>query len=107
MTSRDELAEKYVQANSDWGLEPKVNGSAYEGECACFCGTIANIRKASYKELGDLKPDSSSPTERWFLGIRKGDNPDNNPISQITAQWTEEFMKANEIKIPVRKVSWG
>src|SRR5438045_3852273 len=47
-------------------VEGRVNGSAYEGECACLCGTIANARKCSYKELDGITPDSDSMAERFF-----------------------------------------
>jgi hypothetical protein len=79
----------------------KVNGSCYEGECACFVGTIANIRKESYLKLGiDLRPESDSATEKWFLAISEGDIPQSNIISKITAEWMREFMDKNQIKYP-------
>ena len=72
-------------------VEGKVNGSVYEGECCCFVGTIANALKCNYTNLPILKPDPNSPTERWFLGIKKGDAPETNQISKITLEWIEEF----------------
>ena len=72
-------------------IEGKVNGSVYEGECCCFVGTIANALKCNYTNLPILKPDPNSPTERWFLGIKKGDAPETNQISKITLEWIEEF----------------
>jgi hypothetical protein len=47
-----------------------------------------------------LRPDANRPAERWFLAIRKGDIPPNNPVSAITAEWAREFMDANTIKYP-------
>ena len=88
-------------------LSGRIDGSQYEGECACFCGTIAKIRNEQYDHMKiDLRPDSSSPTEKWYTNIRKGDTPDNNQFSKITAEWTKEFLEANEIKVPVMKVGW-
>mgnify|MGYP000926864267 CR=1 FL=1 len=82
-------------------MRGRIDGSVYEGECACLVGTIANVRHENYKELSiDLRPDSSRPAERWFLGINKGDIPQNNPISEITAEWTREFMDKEGIKYP-------
>jgi len=69
----------------------RVNGSAYEGECSCFMGTIANAKKCTYKQLVGLKPDSSSDTERWFFSIKKGDTPDNSLFVKQTIEWIEEF----------------
>ena len=71
----------------------KVDGSTYEGECACLVGTIANVRSVSFQDLGNgIKPNSSRPAERWFLGIKKGDTPKTNQISAITVGWVDEFV---------------
>ena len=76
----------------------KVDGSTYEGECACLVGTIANVRSASFHDLGNgIKPNSSRPAERWFLGIREGDTPDTNQISAITVGWIDEFVVLLEL----------
>lgn len=71
----------------------KINGSSYDGECACFVDTIANIKGCEYTELNGLVPDSSSPTERLFMSISKGDRPETNPVSKIVADWVETFIK--------------
>lgn len=98
-------AKAEVSGLYDALIRGKINGSSYKGECACFCGTIANIRKENYAEMKiDLRPDSNCPTERWFLAIRKGDTPENNQVSAVTADWLKEFMKANEIAIPQYKL---
>jgi hypothetical protein len=72
----------------------RVDGSTYEGECACLVGTIANVRgSVSYASLGNgITPDSSRPAERWFMGIREGDTPDTSQISAITVEWLDEFV---------------
>lgn len=71
----------------------KVDGSSYEGECCCLVGTIAKARNCRYDELGDsLKPDSSRPAERFFLGINKGDTPEDNQFSALALQWAEEWV---------------
>ena len=82
-----------------------VDGSQYEGECACLVGTIAKIRKENYRNLSiDLRPASSSLSERWFLGIKKGDIPQSNIISKITCEWIEEFCKDKGIELPTYKI---
>jgi uncharacterized protein YjbI with pentapeptide repeats len=69
-----------------------VDGSTYEGVCACLVGTIANARHANSRELGaGLKPDSSRPAERFFLAIRKGDTPETNGAAKIAVEWIDEF----------------
>jgi hypothetical protein len=100
-----ELAKGEVVGLYDHLIRGKINGSCYEGECACFVGTIANIRKEDYQHLTNgLRPESSSPTEKWFLGIRKGDTPQSNQIAGITKEWIEEFAKANGISLPNYKL---
>ena len=86
-------------------IRGKIDGSVYEGECACLVGTIANIRKEEYRSLGiDLRPESNRPAERWFLGIRKGDTPESNPVAALTAQWIREFMEKEGISFPQYKL---
>ena len=89
----------------DFLQKGKINGTAYEGECACFVGTISNLRKENYKNLScDLKADADSLTERWFLGISENDTPANNQISKITCHWIEEICKENNILLPRYKI---
>jgi hypothetical protein len=95
------LVKNEVVGLYDFLMRGKVDGTAYEGECACFVGSIANIRKEYYLNLScDLKPDSDSPTEKWFLAILKGDTPENNQVARITKGWLEEFMTKESLVIP-------
>ena len=88
-------------------IDGKVDGSTYTGECACFIGTIANGAGCEYTELKTkVEIDSNSPTEKFFLGIKKGDTPENNPLSALAKEWVEKFMKDKGIKIPVRRIVW-
>ncbi len=90
-------------------LDGLIEGSSYSGECSCFVGTVAKIKGVApeeLKELIGLEKDSDSLTERWFLGIRKGDTPENNHVSKITQNWIEEFSKENRIILPKRTVNW-
>jgi|SRR6185312_4814927 len=103
--ARLNLAKTEVDGLYDYLKRGKINGSCYEGECACFCGTIANLRKEDYTALTcGLKPDSNSLTERWFLAIQPGCTPDWHPIAQVTAEWIEEFSKENQLVLPFYKL---
>ncbi len=73
----------------------KIDGSTYEGECACLVGTIAKVRKVSYTDMETLKPDSSRLAERWFTAIKKGDTPKTNPVAALVETWTEEWVRSN------------
>ncbi len=72
-------------------IEGKVNGSTYEGECACLCGTLEKSSDEKIRTtIYDLR-DSDRPIERFFLGIQTGDTPETNQISKIVFEWIEEF----------------
>jgi hypothetical protein len=76
--------------------EGRVNGSAYQGECACLLGTIANVRGCKFDDLGPgLRPDSERPAEKWFLAIRTGDRPETSQVSAIVADWIVEWQAAH------------
>jgi hypothetical protein len=69
--------------------EGRVDGSTYEGSCACLVGTIANVRGIDYREIS---PDSSRPAERFFMAINRGDTPETNKASKIALEWAEEWL---------------
>jgi uncharacterized protein YjbI with pentapeptide repeats len=77
----------------------KINGSVYEGECACLVGTIANIKQCSHRELPGIIPDSSRPAERWFLSFKEGATPEKSSKMKITVEWVEEWLAANKEKL--------
>ena len=72
----------------------RVDGSTYHGKCACLVGTLANLRKCDYDAIPDLRPDSSRPSEVWFMGIRSGDTPSNSQVSKLTEGWVVEWLRA-------------
>ena len=84
-------------------VEGKIDGSVYNGECACLCGTIANIRKCDYKKLDHINPDSSRPAERWFMGIKPGDAPAKNDMAKLAVAWIEEFELALAKSKPAKR----
>jgi uncharacterized protein YjbI with pentapeptide repeats len=84
-------------------LDGKIDGSQYEGECACLVGTLANVRGISY---ATAFPDHSSrnPAEQWFLMIKKGDLPYAETGGGFALgkalDWTLEYCAAAGIKLP-------
>jgi hypothetical protein len=72
--------------------EGRINGSTYEGECACLVGTIANVRGCSYSTLPVLKPNPSRPAERFFMLIKPGDTPDKSEPARIVLGWVDEWL---------------
>jgi hypothetical protein len=73
-------------------VEGRVDGSTYEGACACLVGTIANVRHCAYSDIPNLAPDSNRPIERFFMNISKGSTPENNQCCKIAVGWIDEFL---------------
>jgi hypothetical protein len=79
-------------------IDGKIDGTTYDGECACLSGTLENGAKAHNGETEKIKiasilscRNSDRPIERFFLAIRQGDTPENNPVSKIVLEWIEEW----------------
>ena len=72
--------------------EGRVDGSQYEGECACLVGTIANAKGANY---ASMEHNSDNPAERWFMMISKGDKPGDDTgggfAAKMALEWALEF----------------
>ena len=80
----------------------RVNGSAYEGTCACLVGTIANVAHCRYTALPLLQPDSCRPAERWFLAIQPGHTAEKSAVTKITIEWAEEFIELLSRAVTIR-----
>lgn len=74
-------------------MSGKIDGSTYTGDCACLVGTIAKIKHCDYKEIPNLSPNSSRPIERFFLAIKKGDNPENSQLSKLAVEWLDIWVE--------------
>jgi uncharacterized protein YjbI with pentapeptide repeats len=85
-------------------LAGEIDGSVYQGECACLCGTIANAQGVPYTDLEGITPDAERPAERWFGPIRRGDKPtDNLDADDITdgvyaltiaLRWVDQWLES-------------
>ena len=89
-----EYAKNEVDGLVDALKNGRVDGSVYEGECACLVGTIANLRSCDYRCLVDIEADSSRLAERWFMNIREGHTPENNEFAKLAVEWIEEWKVA-------------
>lgn len=82
-------------------IEGRIDGSSYNGECACLCGTIEKTDNVEIKKrIYDLR-DSDRPIERFFMNIRKGDKPETNQVSKIVLEWLDEF--SGYVRIPINE----
>ncbi len=68
-----------------------VDGSCYDGECACLNGTLCKTAVNGKRDRLVGMRDASRPIERFFLGIKKGDTPETNIFSKIALEWVVEF----------------
>ena len=66
--------------------EGRIDGSQYEGECCCLCGTLEKGLPAKM----DIR-DANSPAEQWFSMIKNGDTPENNFASEKALEWVQEW----------------
>jgi hypothetical protein len=82
--------------------EGRVDGSTYEGPCACLVGTIANAKDVSYDEL---EHSASNPAEVWFSMIRNGDKPGDDSAGGFAAKmaldWANDFQIAMGVADPI------
>ena len=74
----------------------KVDGSTYEGDCACLVGTIANTAHVEYDALPILKANSNRLAEVFFMLIKKGDTPKKSKWAKMALGWIEEWKKNME-----------
>lgn len=63
-------------------IEGKVNGSQYEGECACLIGSLGKGKMDCVRKVVSAIPYYDMGThnygEQWFLAIKEGDTPKNS-----------------------------
>lgn len=79
--------------------EGRVDGSVYEGACACLVGTLANVRGCHYMAIPGLVPDSERLAEIWFLSIRPGHTPTNYGPAALAAEWIAEWQALRKLEI--------
>jgi hypothetical protein len=86
-------APKEAQAVRAALAEGRVNGSVYQGECACLVGTIANARHCGHTEIPNLKPNPRRPAEQWFMQIKPGDTPDKSAAAKRAVEWIDQWLE--------------
>lgn len=72
-------------------IEGKIDGSTYDGDCCCLCGTLEKSDNVIICERIKIGRDASRPIERFFCGINPGDTPETNQFSKLALEWVEEF----------------
>ena len=72
--------------------EGRIDGSSYNGDCACLSGTLKNCALKSGREFDSSLRNSSRPIERFFLAIRVGDTPEKSQYAKLTLEWVDAWL---------------
>ena len=73
----------------------EVDGSVYNGVCACLMGTLANTGGESmdaFCERVGRQKDANSPAERFFSTISLGDTAESNPCVAIALNLCDQVL---------------
>jgi hypothetical protein len=77
-------------------VEGRINGTQYEGDCACLIGTLGKLdggtakvcRAIPFYEMG-----LQNYGEQWFYQIRTGDTPKNNEFAAHAVKLIDKVLK--------------
>ncbi|TSA51331.1 MAG: hypothetical protein D4R44_08070, partial [Actinobacteria bacterium] len=72
--------------------EGRIDGSTYEGKCACLIGTLAKVRGCKYDAMDTLTPDSGRPSEVFFATINAGDTPEKHANAKLAMEWIDTWL---------------
>ena len=75
-------------------LAGEIDGTQYEGECACLIGTLANADGGLAKLCSVIpyyEKGLHNMSEQLFFQIKKGDKPETNQFSKIALETIEYF----------------
>jgi hypothetical protein len=77
-------------------VKGEVEGTQYEGECACLVGTLGNA-DGGVEKVCSMIPfydkGTHNPGEAWFLNIHKGDKPKNNEFAKHALKLIDMVLK--------------
>ncbi len=81
--------------------EGKVDGSQYEGECACLVGTLGNYDGGVDKVCSAIPfytKGLENFGEQLFWQIKKGDTPKTNEFSKIAVELCDMAIKRQKVR---------
>ena len=80
-------------------ISGEVEGTQYEGECACLIGTFGKGDMAECKKVATKIPfydiGLHNYGEQWFWNIRKGDTPENNSFAKHALELIDLVLKGD------------
>ena len=74
----------------------EVDGTQYEGDCACLIGTLANADESIEKICESIlyyDKGLHNPSENWFWQIKKGDTDKNNQFAKHALLLINQVLK--------------
>ena len=81
-------------------IDGKVDGTVYNGDCACLVGTLGNA-DGGVDKVCETIPFYDKGThnfgEMFFLNIRKGDTPKNNEFAKHVVMLCDMVVKPKKI----------
>lgn len=72
-------------------IDGKIDGSVYNGDCACLCGTLEKSKNCRIRENVYVERNCDSPIESFFKNINPGDNIENSEYVKQVFRWLIEF----------------
>ncbi len=81
-------------------VEGRVDGSQYEGDCACLIGTLANVDGGMGKVCGAIpfyEKGTHNMGESFFLNIKKGDTAKNNSFVAHAVKLCDMVVKPKKV----------
>ena len=82
-------------------IEGKVNGSQYEGECACLIGSLGKGKMDCVRKVVSAIPYYDMGThnygEQWFLAIKEGDTPKNSFFVKHAVKLIDSVLQNDEV----------
>jgi hypothetical protein len=81
-------------------VEGHIDGSQYDGPCACLIGSLANAKKQKPEELCNSIPFYEMGLhnfgEQWFFQIQKGDTPENSFFAKHAVELIDSVLFPKE-----------
>jgi hypothetical protein len=87
-------------------IEGRVNGTQYEGDCACLIGTLGKL-DGGVENVCETIPfyekGTYNPGEAFFLNIHTGDTPKNNSFSKHAVMLCDMVLGKDKKKVVIKK----
>jgi len=81
-------------------IEGRIDGTQYEGKCACLIGTLANVDGGMEKVCSGIpfyEKGLHNYSEQWFWQIKEGDTPENNFFAEHALKLIDMVLKPKKV----------